>query len=74
MPDQLGRELVLERLRPLLADPGKAKIAQNGKFDLLVLRRAGVEVKGLDFDTMIASYLANPAATSHGMDASYNFV
>jgi len=68
-PDQLDQCLVLERLRPLLADPGKAKIAQNAKFDLLVLRRAGVEVQGLAFDTMIASYLANPAATSHGMDA-----
>jgi DNA polymerase-1 len=68
-PAQLDKEKVLARLRPLLADAGKAKIAQNGKYDLLVLRRAGVEVLGLAFDTMIASYLANPAATSHGMDA-----
>jgi DNA polymerase-1 len=68
-PEQLDPRLVLERLRPLLTDPGKGKIAQNAKFDLLVLRRAGVEVEGLAFDTMIASYLANPAATSHGMDA-----
>ena len=68
-PEQLGPGLVLERLRPLLTDAGKGKIAQNAKFDLLVLRRAGIEVKGLAFDTMIASYLANPAATSHGMDA-----
>ncbi|HEY7746172.1 MAG TPA: DNA polymerase I [Desulfuromonadales bacterium] len=68
-PEQLEPGGVLERLRPLLTDAGKAKIAQNAKFDLLVLRRAGVEVKGLAFDTMIASYLANPAATSHGMDA-----
>jgi len=68
-PEQLDRGIVLERLQPLLTDAGKAKIAQNAKFDLLVLRRAGVEVQGLAFDTMIASYLANPAATSHGMDA-----
>jgi DNA polymerase-1 len=69
VPDQLDRNLVLARLRPLLADAGKPKIAQNGKFDLLVLRRAGMAVEGLAFDTMIASYLANPAAKSHGMDA-----
>uniref|UniRef100_UPI00272E0ECE DNA polymerase I n=1 Tax=Geoalkalibacter sp. TaxID=3041440 RepID=UPI00272E0ECE len=68
-PAQLGRDLVLERLRPLLEDPRKSKIAQNAKYDLLVLRRAGVEVRGVDFDTMVASYLGNPAAKSHGMDS-----
>ena len=68
VPDQLGMELVLDRLRPLLEDPAKPKIGQNLKYDLLVLRRAGIMVQGADFDTMIASYLANPAAKSHGMD------
>ncbi len=67
-PEQLPADRVLERLRPLLEDPGKLKIAQNAKYDLLVLRRAGVAVRGADFDTMVASYLANPAAKSHGMD------
>jgi DNA polymerase-1 len=69
VPDQLDRRLVLEKLRPLLEDPALAKIGQNLKYDLLVLRRAGVRVAGADFDTMIASYLAQPAAKSHGMDA-----
>ena len=69
VPDQLDQALVLERLRPLLEDPNKPKIGQNLKYDLLVLRRAGIVVEGADFDTMIASYLANPAAKSHGMDA-----
>jgi DNA polymerase-1 len=69
VPRQLERQQVLARLRPLLADADRPKIAQNGKYDLLVLRRAGVEVLGLAFDTMVASYLANPAAKSHGMDA-----
>jgi len=68
VPEQLDKKLVLERLRPLLTDAAKPKIAQNGKYDLLVLRRAGIEAR-VDFDTMIASYLANPAAKSHGMDA-----
>ena len=68
-PEQLERELVLKRLQPLLEDPQKLKIAQNAKYDLLVLRRAGVKVQGTDFDTMVASYLANPAAKSHGMDS-----
>jgi DNA polymerase-1 len=68
-PEQLDRHLVLERLRPLLADRQLAKIAQNAKYDLLVLRRAGVEVAGLTCDTMLASYLANPAGKSHGLDS-----
>ena len=69
VPEQLPVAVVLARLRPLLEAPAKEKIAQNGKFDTLVLRNAGVEVRGLNFDTMLASYLANPAAKSHGMDS-----
>jgi len=69
MPDQLDRKKVVNRLRPLLEDPEKAKIGQNVKYDALVLRRAGIDVRGVTCDTMIASYLANPAAKSHGMDA-----
>ena len=68
-PDQLDRKLVIERLKPLLEDPEKAKIGQNVKYDALVLRRAGIDVKGVSCDTMLASYLANSAAKSHGMDA-----
>ena len=67
-PEQLDRQLVLDRLAPLLGDEQRPKVAQNGKYDLLVLRRAGVEVAGLTFDTMLASYLANPAAKSHSLD------
>lgn len=67
-PEQLDGQLVLDKLRPLLGDGGRAKVAQNGKYDLLVLRRAGLEVAGLNFDTMLASYLANPAAKSHSLD------
>lgn len=69
VPEQLDRQRVLDALRPLLEDPELFKIGQNLKYDLLVLRRAGIEVRGPFFDTMIASYLAQPAAKSHGMDA-----
>lgn len=68
-PEQLDCQRVLDKLRPLLEGPELFKIGQNLKYDLLVLRRAGIEVKGPFFDTMIASYLAQPAAKSHGMDA-----
>jgi DNA polymerase I len=55
-------------LRALLEDPTVSKTAQNAKFDLLVLRGAGVELRGLEFDTMIASYVLDPGRRSHGLD------
>lgn len=55
-------------LRDLLEDPTVRKTAQNSKFDVLVLRRAGVRLAGLDFDTMLASYVLDPGRRSHGLD------
>ncbi len=55
-------------LRALLEDASLPKIGQNLKFDLLVLRRAGVTLRGIDFDTMLASYLLDPGRRSHGLD------
>ena len=66
-PEQLPRAEVMERLRPLLEDPAVAKTGQNIKYDALVLRRAGVRLAGIEFDTMVASYLGNPAAKSHSL-------
>ena len=55
-------------LRQLLEDSAIKKSAQNGKYDVLVLRRAGVNLQGLDFDTMLASYVLDPGRRSHGLD------
>ncbi len=55
-------------LRSLLEDPSIRKTAQNGKYDLLSLRCAGVNLAGLDFDTMLASYVLDPGRRSHGLD------
>nr|MCU0634094.1 DNA polymerase I [Gemmatimonadaceae bacterium] len=55
-------------LRALLADASVPKTAQNAKYDLLVLRGMEVPVEGLDFDTMLASYLLDPGRRSHGLD------
>ena len=67
-PDQIPREVVLERLRPLLEDPTVEKIGQNIKYDAIVLARHGVRLAGIAGDTMIASYLLNPSKRSHGLD------
>src|SRR3954471_6203327 len=50
----------LEPLRALLEDPDVKKTGQNVKYDLLVLRRLGVNLAGVDFDTMLASYVLDP--------------
>lgn len=68
-PGQLPRLLVLERLRPLLENPDLRKIGQNIKFDMQVLQMQGIQVKGVHFDTMLASYLLNPTRQGHGLDA-----
>ena len=58
----------MKPLKDLLEDPSIRKTAQNAKTDLLLLRCAGVELQGLDFDTMLASYVLDPGRRSHGID------
>jgi DNA polymerase-1 len=55
-------------LRELLEDASVKKTAQNAKYDVLTLRRSGITLGGLDFDTMIASYVLDPGRRSHGLD------
>jgi DNA polymerase-1 len=55
-------------LRALLEDPAVPKVAQNAKYDQLVLRRAGIALSGLVSDTMLASYVLDPGRRSHGLD------
>ena len=69
VPQQLSQELVLEKLRPLLEDSRYKKIGQNIKYDALVLRNAGIELAGIDIDTMVLSYVTHPQSKSHGLDA-----
>ncbi len=64
---QLPMGLVVERLRPVLEEPDISKAAHNGKYDLTVLARHGIAVKGLDFDTMIAAYLIEPSRRGFGL-------
>ncbi|WP_449246238.1 DNA polymerase I [Desulfarculus baarsii] len=66
---QAPRRQALDLLGQALADPGLLKIGQNLKYDLNVLRRAGLSVAGPLFDTMVADYLLNPAKASHGLEA-----
>jgi DNA polymerase I-like protein with 3'-5' exonuclease and polymerase domains/5'-3' exonuclease len=58
----------MRALRELLEDAAIKKTAQHAKYDVLALRRAGVELRGVDFDTMLASYVLDPGRRSHGLD------
>ncbi|MEA1996487.1 MAG: DNA polymerase I, partial [Gemmatimonadota bacterium] len=60
---------VREVLGPVLADPDRPTVGQNIKYDMIVLERHGVEVRGIAGDPMIASYLLDPGRRSHGLDA-----
>jgi DNA polymerase I len=68
-PVQLERQQVLDRLKPLLEDPQKSKLGQNLKYDMSVLARHGIELKGVKFDTMLESYVLDSVATRHDMDS-----
>ncbi len=59
---------VLDILKPILENPKIKKNGQNAKYDMLVLSRAGIDVQGLDFDTMVASYVINPSLRQHNLD------
>lgn len=68
-PQQLDRDWVLAQLKPLLEDPEQAKVGQNLKYDASVLARYDIDMKGIAFDTMLASYVLNSIGGKHDMDS-----
>ena len=64
---QLPLAYVLEKLRPVLQDERIAKYMHNAKYDMLVLARHGLTVRGLAFDTMLGAYLADPGRRGLGL-------
>lgn len=68
-PVQLDRQAVLERLKPLLEDPKALKVGQNLKYDRGVLDNYGIQLQGIQFDTMLESYALNSVAGRHDMDS-----
>ncbi|PMM02942.1 DNA polymerase I [Vibrio kanaloae] len=68
-PQQLDRDWVLEQLKPILEDDSQAKVGQNLKYDMSVLARYDIEMKGIKHDTMLASYVFNSVGGKHDMDS-----
>ena len=59
---------VIEIIRPIMQDKNIPKTGQNAKFDMLVFKRHGIDVKGLVCDTMIAAHLLKPESRSYKLD------
>ncbi|HEY4760901.1 MAG TPA: DNA polymerase I, partial [Thermoguttaceae bacterium] len=64
----LDLQKTLEALRPVLENPAIEKIGQNLKYDIIVLRAAGIRLAGTAFDTMVASYLLDAGRRNHNLD------
>ncbi len=64
----LDPNAVIEALRPALADPNIEKVGQNIKYDILVMKRAGLDLNGPITDTMVLSYLLESGERNHGLD------
>ncbi len=64
----VDRSEALALLKPVLEDPSIRKVGQNIKYDIIIFHNAGIDIKGVFFDTMIASYLLDPSERRHNMD------
>ncbi len=68
-PDQLPRDEVLERLKDYLQDPAHRKVGHHLKYDAHIFARHGINLAGMQFDSMLESYVLNSVATRHDMDS-----
>ena len=69
VPEQLSRDRVIAHLKPLLENPSIKKVGQNIKYDMSIFAQHGIALKGIEFDTMLESYVLNSVATRHDMDS-----
>ncbi len=67
-PEQLDRDAVLARLKPLLEDPERLKVGQNLKYDANVLANYDIALRGIAHDSMLESYVLDATGSRHDMD------
>ncbi len=68
LPEGHDPKAWLEPFVPILEDPGIEKVGQNAKYDIEAMSRAGVRVRGVVFDTLLASYCVAPGIRRHNLD------
>lgn len=66
--DYIDPHVSMEWVKPVLENGKIRKIGQNIKYDYIVLKHNGINIAGIYFDTMIASYLLNPGDRRHNLD------
>ena len=59
---------VFDSLKDIFEKKGIRKIGQNIKYEYIILKRHGITLEGIYFDTMVASYLLDPSRFRHGLD------
>ncbi|MCX8125198.1 MAG: DNA polymerase I [Spirochaetes bacterium] len=64
----IPKDQMLELIKSILEDETIKKVGQNIKYDMLIMLNCGITVKGIYFDTMVASYLLNPGLRRHNLD------
>ncbi len=65
--DSLKTDFVINKLKPILEDPSIKKIGQNIKYDYIIFKRYGIELKSIE-DTMLLSYTLDAGNNRHNMD------
>jgi DNA polymerase-1 len=68
-PQQLDRDWVLAKLKPLLEDANKAKLGHHLKYDRNVLANHGITLQGIAYDSMLESYVLDSTASRHDLDS-----
>lgn len=68
-PAQLDRDNVLSLFKPLLEDAKLLKVGQNLKYDMSVLASYDITMQGIEYDTMLESYVLDSVGSRHNMDA-----
>ena len=68
-PEQLDRDEVLAALKDFLEDPDKKKVGHHLKYDAHIFARYGIALRGMQFDSMLESYVLNSVASRHDMDS-----
>ncbi|MBD2513635.1 DNA polymerase I [Nostoc sp. FACHB-973] len=72
--ENLNKDVVLEALRPILESADYPKTLQNAKFDRLIFKCQGINLNGVIFDPMLASYLLNPDSSHNLMDLAQRYL
>jgi len=67
-PEQIDQYWALEQLKPIFEDANIGKIGQNIKYDQSILKGVGINLQGVQFDTMLESYVSNSVGNRHDLN------